>query len=152
MRVANVIHARTKPKKITWFIFLLIFFGVCSFYIINSLTSFFAYEVISNIKIHDTREITFPALTFCIWPSNFNLEEAIFGIKFNAKNSEISVENVIIVGYGLSTSHSCIRVNGVGKNSQDGNKPLTSKVNSLVDSGLFISFLLPENVRVIHHD
>ncbi len=50
----------------------------------------------------DTKELTFPALVFCGWFSNFNLEETIFECKFNSKPCQKTIEKVVIIGYGQS--------------------------------------------------
>jgi hypothetical protein len=94
----------------------------------------------------DTKEITFPALVFCLWNSNFNLEETVFECKFNSKPCQNAIEKVVIIGYGQSEIHNCIRVNGAGKYPL-----LTSRINTLVDSGLTISFLIPGEVSVLSY-
>ncbi len=94
----------------------------------------------------DTKETVFPASVFCLWNSNVDLEETIFECKFNSKPCQNAIEKVVIIGYGKSEMHNCIRINGAGKNPI-----LTSKINTLVDSGLTISFLIPSGeVRALN--
>ncbi len=94
----------------------------------------------------DTKETVFPASVFCLWNSNVDLEETIFECKFNSKPCQNTIEKIVIIGYGQSGMHNCIRINGAGKYPL-----LTSKINTLVDSGLTISFLVPAEVKVLEY-
>jgi len=151
---SNIVSAETIFTKIVWSVVLVFFFILCCFYLSNSTTGFFQFDVISNIKIYDKEELTFPAVVFCGWYSSDSIADSIVYCTFNnedCKSKQIEFEPIIVSGFGLSSKHDCIRINGQTVDDsniiQNSYSPLLSvKQESIYEAGLSIAFLMPEKV------
>ncbi len=152
--VSNIVLADTIFAKFAWSVVLVLFVIPCCYYIYNSITSFFEFDVISNIKIYNQAELTFPAIVICGWFSDDSIADSIVYCTFNnedCKSKQIEFKPIIVSGFGLSSKHDCIRINGqtVNDSSIINNtySPLLSvKQESIYEAGLSIAFLMPEKV------
>ena len=148
--LSNIVSAETFFAKITWSVFLLLFFISCCIYIYNSFTGYLAFDVISNIKILDKTELTFPAIVFCGWYSDNSIADSIVFCTFNkqdCQSNKINFEQIIATGYGLSFQHNCIRINGQKASNKNKNLLLSVKQPNIWETGLSIGFIVPEGVR-----
>jgi hypothetical protein len=150
--IPNIFSAETLFAKVAWSVVLVFFVIPCCYYIYNSIASFFEYDVISNIKILKQAELTFPAVVFCGWYSDDSIANSIVYCTFNnedCQSNKIEFEPIIVMGYGLTSRHNCIRINGQNVFKQSNNKFLSVKQNSNHDAGLSVAFAMPEGVRLI---
>ncbi len=128
---------------------MIIFSILCGYYIYNSLAGFFKYEVLSNVKVFDLPELTFPAVILCSVFSNNSIKDMIVYCAFNRQScvsNNIELEPIIIIGYGLSAQHDCFRINGQNVSKKNKAELLSVKQKSVFTSGLSIGFYVPENV------
>jgi len=147
--IPNIFSAETLFAKVAWSVVLVLFFIPCCYYIYNSIAGFFEYDVISNIKIYNQAELTFPAVVFCGWYSDDSIADSIVSCTFNnedCQSNKIEFEPIIVTGYGLSFKHNCIRINGQNVLDKSNNRLASVKQNDINDAGLSITFLMPENV------
>jgi len=136
----------TKLNRIIWPLFIFIYILFCSYYIINSITLFFYYNVLSNIRVKQDIELTFPAFIICSWGSEYPVDKAIFNCEFNAADCRIDemFSFVRVLGKGTSSLRYCTRFNGKS------NKTIITLLSSNkigYDYGLSVSFLVPDHVR-----
>jgi len=148
--IAHVLNASNLVSRLTWLLVLVTFFTCCSIQVFDNLSSYFSYQVISNVRIHDTRQLTFPAFIVCTWESELAIDKAIFHCTFNNNLCHSDLfEKVVVPGHGLSAKHYCFRINS-SWNKKAG-QLLTVSDTDLFNSGLSISFLMPDdNVEVYY--
>jgi len=147
--VINICRAESIFGKIIWSLFLLIFFLLNGYYMYNTLAEFSEYQVISSIKVYNEHVLTFPAVIFCSWFSNNSIKDMIVYCAFNRQScvsNNIELEPIIIIGYGLSAQHDCIRFNGQGVSKKNITALLSVKQKGVYTYGLSIGFFIPENV------
>jgi len=150
--IVNIFAAESLLGKIVWSFFVIIFSILCGYYIYNSLAGFFKYEVLSNVKVFDLPELTFPAVILCSVFSNNSIKDMIVYCTFNRQNclsNKIDFEPIIIIGGGISAQHDCIRINGLKVSEKNKSALLSVKQKSIYTSGLSIGFSIPENVLKI---
>ncbi len=114
------------------------------------LDEFFEYKVISNIKVVDVPTLTFPAIILCNWRKEWKIEDRIVFCVFNRQDCLsliIDFEPIIIVGYGMSIEHKCIRFNGQKVSEKNKTALLSVTQNGVYKFGLSIGISIPENVR-----
>jgi hypothetical protein len=151
--VSNIVLAETRSAKVAWSVVLVLFFIPCCYYLNNSIAGFFQYDVISNIKIYNQAELSFPAIVICGWFSDDSIVDSIVYCTFNkqdCRSEQIEFEPIIVTGYGLSFKHNCIRINGQNVLDISNNQLLSVKQNSINDAGLSIAFLIPRDVSYIY--
>ncbi len=149
--ISHIALARSNFARASWLIVICFSFAFCCYYIINSFTDFFAYDIISNIRVINDQEITFPAVIFCGWYSGFAIDTAVFQCQFQQKDCQeygINFEKIIVLGYGASYRHYCIRFNGKNNTANRENEKLmlVNRADSLY-YGLSVGFLLPNEVN-----
>ena len=64
--VRNIIFNKHKFIKIMWIICIIILFSWCSLFLLEIISSYLDYEVITNIDIYREVNSPFPTITFCI--------------------------------------------------------------------------------------
>ncbi len=146
----NIYLAKSIFGKIFWSFFLIVFTALCVYYIYNSFYGFFEFEVISNIQIFNEPELTFPAIIICSWYSDVPIKNIIVYCTFNNKqclSNNIELEPIIIIGYGLSSQHDCIRINGQNVSEKNKKNLLTVYSSDTYESGLAIGLMIPKGVR-----
>jgi len=147
--LSNIVFADTIFAKVAWSVVLILFIIPCCYYLNNSITGFFEFDVISNIKIFNQAELTFPAVVFCGWHSDDSIADSIVYCKFNNEDctsKQIAFESIIVTGYGLSFKHSCIRINGQSVLHNSNKRLLSVKQESIYDAGLSVAISMPEKV------
>jgi len=148
----NIYLAKSISGKIIWSLFLLLFIILNNYYMYNSLAEFFRYEVISNIKVLNEPELTFPALIICTWYSDVQIKNIIIYCSFNNKqclSNNIELEPIVITGYGLSAQHDCIRINGLKVSEKNKKNLLIVDSNDAYESGLAIGLIIPNGVKFL---
>ncbi len=141
--IPNLFSARNNRARISWSICILLSIGFCCFYIYDSFDQFFAFSTITNLKVHDTKEMTFPALIICSWYSGYPVEDTLLFCKFGNRDCRTfgNFDQVRVLGHGLSANRSCIRFNG--------NKSRLIRVTNFNQfNGLQLGFFLPEQVGI----
>jgi len=143
--LSNLYFASSRLERFFWILFILTSVLFCSYYIFNSFTDFFAFDVISNIRVQYELNLVFPSFIICAWGSKFPIDTAIFECKFNGKTCLLNemFARVNVVGKGTTSVRYCIRFNGrVNATSQ------LLSINKIgYDYGLSVSFLVPDEVR-----
>ncbi len=142
----QIYFKNSKLERFVWLLFIVISVIFCSFYIYNSFNDFFAYDVISNIRVQYESTLVFPAFIVCAWGSEFNVTKAIFDCKFNGKDCQIDkmFSQVKVIGKGTTSKRYCIRFNGKINSSSE-----LLTVNKIgYDYGLSVSFLVPDKVNL----
>lgn len=86
----NIVSSDKLFVKLTWILCVLSMIGLCSYIIIQSILSYFEYEVIKNIEIIDEIPSLFPTITIC----SIN--------PYLTKESEILIDR--LVGSGRNSS------------------------------------------------
>ncbi len=148
--VSNIVLADTIFAKFAWSVVLVLFVIPCCYYIYNSISSFFEFDVISNIKIYNQAELIFPAIIFCGWFSDVSIVDSIVYCTFNkqeCQSKQIVFEPLVVTGFALSYKHNCIRINGQKLLHKNENRLLSVNQNSIHNAGLSVAFLIPEGVR-----
>ena len=91
--IPNLVSAKTKLARFAWLSVIVVFAAFCSFYIVNSLTDFFSYEVVSSIRVIHKKEMIFPSVVMCGWESDYQIDEGIFHCKFNNQDCQSKFNN-----------------------------------------------------------
>lgn len=81
--IPNISRNKYSLIKIIWLICFLISFGFCSFSIYSSVLDYLDYNVVTNIKIINTNQLTFPVINICnlnLYDTDysFNTSKALF--------------------------------------------------------------------------
>ena len=63
--IPNITKSKFILIKIVWFIFFLISSTACAFFIYRSVTDYFNYDVVTNVKVKYQSEIKFPVVGIC---------------------------------------------------------------------------------------
>ena len=89
--VANLIRSKNIFIKILWIICYIILFAWCGIFLYDTLTSYFEYEVVTNIDIIREEQAQFPTVSFCITPTNFSneipkLKNFLFSCEFDSNS------------------------------------------------------------------
>jgi len=145
----QIFSAESLYAKIIWFLLVVLFFSLNTMYIYDSVSGYFQYDVISNIKIIQKNELTFPAIVFCSWYSSVPITEAIVFCTFNqvdCESSQVEFEPITVIGYGLSKMHSCIRINGQKISMKHKKKLMSVTQHGVYEAGLSIGFAIPDEV------
>ena len=61
----NIVRNKYIIIKIVWIVCFLISFGICCWFIIQSILDYLSYQVITNIKVNYENKIKFPIVTIC---------------------------------------------------------------------------------------
>ena len=95
--------------------------------------------------------MTFPAVVMCGWYSDYPIDEGMIHCTFNNQDCQITggFEKVEILGSGWTDAHFCIRFNGMNSLSGSKNELLSVQNAGVYDSGLSVSFLVPDEVSLI---
>ena len=147
--ISNLFAAKTKLARFAWLIVILGFAAFCNFYIVNSFTDFFSYEVLSSIRIISEKEMIYPAVVICGWYSEYPIDQGIIYYTFNSQDCQITgdgFEKVEVLGYGKTKAHFCIRFNGRNKLEESKNEHLSVQSAGFYGPGLYVSFLVPDEV------
>ncbi len=144
------LHQQQKPNPLLSYqvpktLFVLMSLGLCCLNVANNLSDYLSFDTITNLKSQTHDEMTFPAVVFCGWYSEFPIDTAIVYCKFMQRDCQLSggFEKVAVIGSGLSSKRYCVRFNG----NTPGNRHRLASVNKTgYDYGLEISFLVPKEV------
>jgi hypothetical protein len=76
--IPNLVRTRSLFILIMWSSFTIISACVGSYYVLNSITNFFKYEIVTKLEIINEKVVQFPAISICALPSlNTTLDEII---------------------------------------------------------------------------
>ncbi len=146
--VSNIFAAESLLGKIVWSFFLIIFSVLCCYYIYDSFAGFFEFDVISNYKIYDVTELTFPAVALCGWFSDNPIADSIVFCTINKQDCQPhQIEPIVVIGYGLSSKHNCVRINGQISSKKNIKELPTVKQDNIFDAGISVGLIVPEGVR-----
>ena len=63
--IPNISRNKYSLIKIIWLICFLISFGFCSFSIYSCVLDYLDYNVVTNVKIKNTNQLSFPVINIC---------------------------------------------------------------------------------------
>jgi hypothetical protein len=107
--IPNIIRNKYSIIKFVWSICFLISFGLCCWFIVESILGFLEYDVVTSIKINYENVLKFPIVTICnlnyfatdysylVLKTLFNSSQPDIGLMFFAK----ILSNLMIKKYGL---------------------------------------------------
>ena len=144
--IPNLFAATNTFSQVGWLLSICISTAFCCFYIVNSFTDYYAYDVITYTRVEQVHELNFPSFIICSWGTEYPISEAIFDCKFNSKVClrDQQFERVTVLGKGTTAKRYCIRFNGKKDNST---LEVVNKIG--YDNGLAVSFLVPDEVSLI---
>ena len=146
--ITNIFNNTNILRSFTWaFIFLLCFSGCC-YYVVSTLSNFFAYDIISNVRDHDAERLLFPAVIFCNWYNDRPILQSIFFCEFNQHECQLNknMDRTVVIGGGMSGKKNCLRFNGDSFLNNQKPVELLHANHPGYDDGLNIKFFLDQGV------
>ena len=61
----NIARSERTFVKVSWIIFLIVSFGLCSFMIAQSISAYLSFEVVSQVRVFNEVPMEFPTVTIC---------------------------------------------------------------------------------------
>ena len=108
-----ILKAKSLLAKVLWSTSILVSIALTIYYIINTLTKYFSYDIVASIKVFRPKEIDFPAVTFCEDSENFDFDKDLKALdcSYHKKPCEFFdiFEKVTMVYWGALTT--CLRFN-----------------------------------------
>ncbi len=108
-----ILKAKSLLAKVLWSTSILVSIALTIYYIINTLTKYFSYDIVASIKVFRPKEIDFPAVTFCEDSENFDFDKDLKALdcSYHKRPCEFFdiFEKVTMVYWGALTT--CLRFN-----------------------------------------
>ncbi len=144
--IRNLITAPTKHHQAAWVLFILLSTSLCICYITLSLIDFFAYDVITSVRVRNLQELLMPALIVCSWGSEYPIDQAVFICRFDEEDCQLfdRPHRVLVLGKGTSSNRYCVRFNGIVRASKPTRYMRVTNIG-IEEYGLMLILLLPEN-------
>jgi hypothetical protein len=112
--IPNIIRSKFRSVKILWTVCFLASVGVCAWFIYQSISNYFNFDVVTNIQLDYVNRIKFPIISICLigLEQSINLNTELLSCKF--QNYDCSLQNDFEL-FQDSFHGICLRFNS-GKN------------------------------------
>ena len=143
--IPNLVRTRSLFILIMWSSFTIISACVGSYYVLNSITDFFKYEIVTKLEIINEKVVQFPAISICTLPS---LNTAINKIITKSYFDDVLQKNFsdYFEEYADVLKGKCFRYNS-GKNIHNKSYDIQNSTIKGIKNGLrlFLNIQTPAN-------
>lgn len=156
---SEVLNTNSLFKKVFWLVCLATLFITCANLVKINYNEFKEYSVLTQLKVKETKTMTFPAVTICLRENRYgdlsliktssrdlNLSDVMYGCYFESKAAKCSsddFEKIQIPNARYGDYYDCFKFNG-GKNARGHETPIRSAVKFGKYSGLTVSMNISE--------
>ena len=139
--VPILIKSKQLIVKIVWLLFILLFTALSIYYVIESIHTYYNFDVVTNIHVISEQALPFPAVSFCMIFNRSNTKPTISDvIKFSSfEKKEFHSSDFEIFFFPDPFNLTCFRFNS-GKNVFNQSTSVINSIKKGIESGLEVVF------------